>query len=309
MKFLNGIFLPVCHRILNAILDATECVSFISDLDTSTPLSAEYFNSIACTLLHFMQTDEGAVAARILMESTSNKHVESFFSALVLQLSSLPYRIKGSISLNSDDSGIAMLDSHGSHLANLVFKTCADNAFAPAYAFNQYQSSKYSKVCVEVQQGNSKPSTHVVFSSISPAPSSLNFSLSLEKQGIVLVVESVPVCLIKTSINLLRFSKFVCSVPSSCTVEHDSSYFGSTRFPDWLTLFVRSRLHQCAQDFSPVSGPSVSTILKYSEMVSVFAENMLPARNVGKRSSFFQRAIMNELVIIIWIFFFCFTVG
>jgi hypothetical protein len=297
LKFFHGILLPICHRLLDVSLDASECVSLISDLDSSIPLISQHINPVACALLPFMQTDEGSVAARILMESKSNTNVESFFSALMLQLSSRPHRISGSISLDSGrHSECALVDLHGTHLVCFTFKCRPDHSTAPVFPYQQYHISSNQKVFVEVQIGSSKPIKHIIFSSISNPPS-LNFSLSIEQQGIFLLVESVPICLINTSIDMLNFSKFVCSVPSTCKVEHGQSYFDSTQTPHWLSLFLKSKFNQSAQECSPVTGSSLNIILNHFERMSLFAKQMLPT-NTGDWSPFLQRAMITELVIV-----------
>lgn len=281
MKIFYGIFLPVCHRLLRIKLDATECVSFILDLDASISLSSEYFSSIARALLPFMETEEGTLATRILVESTSNIHIESFFNALVLQRSSLPYGISGSVPVqlgSVGDSECAMVDLCGSHLASIQFKSSSTA---------QYGHPTH-RVFVEVQLGSAKPSTHVVFNNIGRLPPSLNMSVSWDKQGMFVFVESVPVCIINASMDNVIFSKFVCSVPISFNADHSKSSFGAA--PDWMVIFLKSKLQL---ESSPITGSSICTILKYSERVSLLAEKTFPAL---RWSSFLQRAMISELV-------------
>jgi hypothetical protein len=309
-NYYQSIFLPVCHRLLDIKLDATECVSFVSDVDDSIPLTTEYFSSAARALLPFMQTDEGIVAARILMESSSSNQVELFFNALTLQLSTRPRRISGSISLNTNGhSECALVDLHGTYLASFTFKCHSDHSNAQAHRHQlPHSSASIHKVCVDVQLGTSKPSTHVIFSGLSNLPSSLNFSLFLENQVIILIVEAVPICFVDASIDMLRFSKFLCSVPSSCKVHHDHSYLNAAQVPDWLRLFLKTRVQQVSQECSPVAGSLLSAVLKNLERVSVFAEKILPANCGEDWSSVLQRTMLSELVRIVlcaWTSFWC----
>jgi hypothetical protein len=296
MKLFYGIFLPVCHRLLRIKLDATECVSFISDLDASIPLSSEYFNSIARALLPFMETEEGTLATRILMESTSSIHIESFFNALVLQLSSLPHGISGSVPVQLG-SECALADLCGSHLASIQFKN--------SRSIQPHHGGSTQRVFIEVQLGSAKPSTHVIFNSIGRLPPSLNMSISWDKQGLFVFVDSVPVCIINATMDNLIFSKVVCSVPIRYNSNNFKSSFGGA--PDWMVMFLKSKLQQSALESTPITESPISSILKYSERLSILAEKTFPAVTW---SSFLQRAIISELVstsLIRGYFFFIFT--
>jgi hypothetical protein len=130
-------------------------------------------------------------------------------------------------------------------------------------------------------------------------------SVSWDKQGMFVFVESVPVCIINASMDNVIFSKFVCSVPISFNADHSKSSFGVA--PDWMVIFLKSKLQQSALESSPVTGSSICTILKYSERVSLLAEKTFPAL---RWSSFLQRAMISELVstsLIRGYFFFIFT--
>lgn len=296
MKLFYGIFLPVCHRLLRIKLDATECVSFISDLDASIPLSSEYFNSIARALLPFMETEEGTLATRILMESTSSIHIESFFNALVLQLSSLPHGISGSVPVQLG-SECALVDLCGSHLASIQFKN--------SRSIQPHHGGSTQRVFIEVQLGSAKPSTHVIFNSIGRLPPSLNMSISWDKQGLFVFVDSVPVCIINATMDNLIFSKVVSSVPITYNANNFKSSFGVA--PDWMVMFLKSKLQQSALESTPITESPISSILKYSERLSILAEKTFPAVTW---SSFLQRAIISELVSTLLIrgyFFFIFT--
>ena len=169
----------MAHRLLKIKVDAMECISFISDLNASVSLSTEYLNMLARILLPFFQTDEGTIAARVLLESkpkssTCPSHIEAFFSSLVLQLCSLPQHISGSISLAdvAADSECALVDTYGFRVASLAFKSKP----APSYDHRFGHRGYFYTISLEVQVGSEKPSTYVIHNSIASLPSSLKVS-------------------------------------------------------------------------------------------------------------------------------------
>jgi hypothetical protein len=310
MALVYSIFIPVVRRLLKIKLDAIECVSFLSDLDTSVPFPTFYLNILARTLLPFMQTDEGTVVARILLdssvESSSRLFHESFFNALMLQLSTTPQRISGSIpflqeQFSASESECVLVDVYGSRLAGLVFKSSRlshphhyhHGGFGGTGGYGNF------KVFVEVQVGNDKPSTHVIFNNITQLPSSLNVSLILEKHGIFAFVESVPICVMNASIDLVTFSKVVCSVPSNFKVHNDKALSGIDLIPEWMRLYFRSRLNQLALVSNPISQSPMSAIMMLSQRVSLLADQLLPANCIAGSSSNLFRAMLAEQVNIV----------
>ena len=298
LKLFYGIFVPVAHRLLKIRLDAMECISFLSDLDSSVSLSTEYLNLLARILLPFFQTDEGMIAARVLLESkpesnTCPAHVEAFFSGLMLQLSSLPQHISGSFSPAdvTADSECALVDIFGCRVASLAFNSKPALSFDPRFGHRNCHT-----ISVEVQVGSEKPITHIIHSSIAALPSSLRVSLSFEQRGVFVFVDSVPICIISVSNCMLNFSKFVCSVPLSFSVQHDKISSGTAPLPHWLRLFLGSKLQQQALDSSPISGSSVRAILKYTERVSLLLDKMSPSNCSVGWSSLLQHTLLAELV-------------
>ena len=300
LKLFYGIFVPVAHQLLKIRLDAMECISFLSDLDSSVSLSTEYLNLLARILLPFFQTDEGMIAARVLLESkpesnTCPAHVEAFFSGLMLQLSSLPQHISGSFSPAdvTADSECVFVDIFGCRVASLVFSSKLASSFEQR--FGGHRANSYT-ISVEVQVGSEKPITHIIHSSIAALPSSLRVSLSFEQRGVFVFVDSVPICIISVSNCMLNFSKLVCSVPLSFSVQHDKISSGTAPLPHWLRLFLGSKLQQQALDSSPISGSSVRTILKYTERVSLLLDKMSPSNRSVGWSSLLQHTLLAELV-------------
>jgi hypothetical protein len=279
-------------------LDATECISFISDLDASIPLPSDYMDALARALLPFFQSDDGTVAARILVESNSESlscsaHVETFFSALMLQLSSSPHHIVGSVSMSNVDFGVqnscAFVDMYGSCLACLEFKSCRSSQ--PNY--HHHHASYGYNVTVEVRVGREKPSTHVIFSDIGQPPQSLSVSLIIDKQGIFVFVDSVPICVINASVDALSCSRVLCSDTVAFKVQYDKPSPSSAPFPKWLTLFLKAKLHQLPLD-SSLSGSSLSTTL--AQRLSLVVDQVLPANQNVVWSSKLQHAMLAELV-------------
>jgi hypothetical protein len=292
------IFLCVAHSMLKSKLDATECISFISDLDTSIPIPADYMDALARALLPFFQSDDGTVAARILVESNSESlscsaHVGTFFSALMLQQSSSPHHIGGSVSISIDDFGVqnscALVDIYGSCLACLEFKSSR----SPQINYHHHHASYGYNVSVEVRVGREKPSTHVIFSDIGQPPESLSVSLIIDKQGIFVFVDSVPICVINSCVDALSCSKVLCSGTVSFKVQHDKPSISSAPFPKWLILFLKAKLHQLALD-SSISGSSSSTAL--AQRLSVVVDKVLPVNQNVVWSSKLQHAMLAELV-------------
>jgi hypothetical protein len=310
LKLMQIIFLSVTHRILKNKLDATECISFISDLDVSTPFSADYFNELARALLPFLQTDDGTVAARILVESNSESHiysphVESFFNASMLQLSTSPRHISCLVPLLDSvfDSACALVDIYGSCLASLSFKSATVHLNVPGYPHHFHHGRSGYKVFVEVQVGSEKPSSHVIYSNIATLPSTLKVSMIMDKQGIFVFVESQPICVISASIDLASFSRFLCSDSMNLKVQHDNAFFGAVPFPNWLLLHLKAKLLQPAVDSSPTFGSSVSTNL--ADRLSCVMEKLLPVNQSVNWSSILHLAVLSELVYICCCQFFC----
>jgi hypothetical protein len=314
MTLVYNIFLPVVRRLLKMKLDATECVSFLSDLDTTVPFPADYLNILARTLLPFMQTDEGTVVTRILLDSSvelsSSPFYESFFNALMLQLSTTPQRISGSIPFVQDqfsasESECVLVDVYGSRLACLVFKS--SRLHSPHHP-HHFGSVGYSfKVIVEVQVGNEKPSSHVIFNNITQLPSSLNVSLILEAHGIFVFVESVPVCAMNASIDLVTFSKVVCSASSNFKVHSDKSHPGISLIPEWMRLYFRSRLNQLALESSPISRSPMSAIMMLTQRVSLLADKLLPVNcSMGSSTTLVHAMLADQVrgafVSLMWFF-------
>ena len=276
-----------------------ECISFISDLNASVSPSTEYLNTLARILLPFFQTEEGTIAARVLLESkpesrTCPSHIEAFFSSLVLQLCSLPQHISGSISLAdaAADSECALVDTYGFRVASLAFKSKP----APSYDHRFSHLGYFYTISLEVQVGSEKPSTYVIHNSIASLPSSLKVSLSLEQHGVFVFVDSVPICIINATSAMIAFSKFVCSIPINFNVQRDKASSSTAPIPQWLRLFFRSKLHQQALDSSPVSGHSVSTILKCTERISVLLDKMAASNRSAGWSSSLHHTLLAELV-------------
>jgi hypothetical protein len=314
MTLVYNIFLPVVRRLLKMKLDATECVSLLSDLDTTVPFSADYLNILARTLLPFMQTDEGTVVTRILLDSSvdlsSSPFYESFFNALMLQLSTTPQRISGSIPFVQDQSSASesecvLVDVYGSRLACLVFKS--SRVHSPHHP-HHFGGVGYSfKVIVEVQVGNEKPSSHVIFNNITQLPSSLNVSLILEAHGIFVFVESVPVCAMNASIDLVTFSKVVCSASSNFKVHSDKSHPGISLIPEWMRLYFRSRLNQLALESSPISRSPMSAIMMLTQRVSLLADKLLPVNcSMGSSTTLVHAMLADQVrgafVSLMWFF-------
>jgi hypothetical protein len=297
-KLLHGIFVPVAHRFLNAKLNAMECVSFIADLD-SLSLSPENFTIVASALLPFFQTDEGTVAARVLLESNSQlnarpAHVEDFFSCLMLQLFSLPKCIDISVSTMTladvgGDSDCVLIDAFGGCIASFSFK---NKSGSPLLNYGNYRT-----LSVEVRVGKEKPSSHVVYSGTAAHFPPLECSLKFEQQGVCVVVNSVPICFVSASCGALASFKLVCSKSISVKLqEHDGASSSSCALPGWLRYFFKSKLHQQSEDSSPLGGFSLGTILKCSERVSRLLDKVLPSKHIMGLSSWLNHSLLTELV-------------
>jgi hypothetical protein len=300
------IFVHVTHRILKNKLDATECISFISDLDASTPFSANNFNLLVRALLPFLHTEDGTVAGRILVESSSESHtysppVESFLNTLVSQLSVLPRSISVVVpSMDSVfDSACALVDIYGSCLFSISFKSAIVPLNNPGYPHHHHHGRSSYKVFLDVQVGSEKPSTHVIFSSIAALPSTLKVSMILDKLGIFVFVESQPICRIDSSIDLFSFSKFICSDSINLNVQHNKESIGSIPVPNWLILFLKTKLQQPALDSSPVVESSVSTTL--ADRLSFIIDKLLPGNQNVNFSSILHHAVLSEMVHIFFV--------